>query len=217
MDLIIGNQGFNHLALHIFNYLDYSSIKKCRLVCQDWRFILDEDQFWWLCQLHQILSCQNESNEGLVKLLKYYQKRKGNLDLIKILLKSTKEYFKDGQKGKDSILFWSVNNDKIDTLEALKPTYDFNETDIYGRTALHWSCKLNYHQIIAFLLNHSESKEIDVNANADIRGQTPFHWACKYGNEETVKLLLDCARIDFNAQDQADQTALFAAIGNVQF
>ena len=216
MDLLIGNQGLNHLALHIFSYLDYPSIQNSRLVCQDWRLTIDEDQFWWLCQLNQILSSQNESIEELVKLLKYYQKRQGNLEFIKILLKSTKEYFQDGKKGKDSILFWAVNNDKIDTLEALIPTYDFNETDIYGRTALHWSCKLNYHQIISFILNHSESKEIDVNASADIRGQTPLHWACKYGNEDTVKLLLDCSRIDFNAKDQADQTALYAAIGEAK-
>ena len=215
MDLIIGNEGLNHLAVHIFNYLDFSSLKQCRLVCKSWRMTIDEDQVWWLLQLQQILSLNKlDEKDEWNQLFGYYKRKKGSLDLIQTLLKSTKEYLDLNPASiKESILLWTVKNQKIEALQALAPTYDLNETDIYGRTALHWACKLNHHQIIAFLLDLKNSQEINVNANADIRGQSPFHWACKYGNVETVQLLLQYSRIDFNATDQAGQTGLYAAIG----
>ena len=217
MDIIIGNKGLDHISQTIFCQLDFHTVKQCRLVCKIWTSTIDEGKHWWFLQLEFLLSkYQKIQNPEWTSIVNHFQ-CSNNFHPIQKLLYPLKEYLievteKDDRH--DSILHWAVRNDKISAFEALISTnYDFNVTDIYGRTPLHWACRMKNEEITQFMLNHSKEKEINVNADADIRGMTPIHWACKHGNCDIVKIMLNCDSINVNARDQAGQTPLFAAIG----
>ena len=108
-------------------------------------------------------------------------------------------------------------------------TIDFNARDNEGLTALMLACcygyreiglfhrsltrhsqglfsKNSYEEIAKLLLEHSNSKNIDLNVR-DNKGETALIKACRYGYQKIVKLLLDYSdgkNIDLNDRDDDD-------------
>ena len=48
LDELVTNPGLEHIALHIFKYLDPKSVGQCRAVSKGWKSLIDNDKFWWM-------------------------------------------------------------------------------------------------------------------------------------------------------------------------
>ena len=48
LDELVHNPGLEHIALHIFKYLDPKSVGQCRAVSKGWKSFIDNDKFWWM-------------------------------------------------------------------------------------------------------------------------------------------------------------------------
>ena len=48
LDELVHNPGLEHIALHIFKYLDPKSLGQCRAVSKGWKSLIDNDKFWWM-------------------------------------------------------------------------------------------------------------------------------------------------------------------------
>ena len=48
LDELVHNPGLEHIALHIFKYLDPKSVGQCRAVSKGWKSLIDNDKFWWM-------------------------------------------------------------------------------------------------------------------------------------------------------------------------
>ena len=51
---IFENPGLYHIAQTVSSFLDAKSLSKCRLVCQSWRDLIDNDRPWLVFQLDYI-------------------------------------------------------------------------------------------------------------------------------------------------------------------
>ena len=56
MQEILENTGLNEIVNHISSFLDLKSLAQCRLVCQSWRDLIDNDRPWLKFQLQHIHS-----------------------------------------------------------------------------------------------------------------------------------------------------------------
>ena len=51
MELLVENEGLDHLALEIFSYLDHVSLCRSRLACQSWNDLISNNRLWCKSQL----------------------------------------------------------------------------------------------------------------------------------------------------------------------
>lgn len=129
-------------------------------------------------------------------------------------------------------IFELIEHNNMDAIRELSKThFDFNCTDRYGYTPLHFACLFNYTKLVLMLLNDlnistnitSRNRDTplhnacrnghvnivialiakDANVNAtNIYGETPLHKACRESHIEIVRiLLLNDAGIDHTNND----------------
>ena len=48
LDELIHNPGLQHIATHVFKYLDPKSVGQCRAVSNGWKSFIDNDKYWWI-------------------------------------------------------------------------------------------------------------------------------------------------------------------------
>lgn len=69
-----------------------------------------------------------------------------------------------------------------------------DETDKFGKTALHWASQGGHLQVCELLLAHCTEKQVNA---LDVHKRTALHWAAAYGNTAVCKFLLEHgARVD---------------------
>ena len=51
MELLVENEGLDHLALQIFSHLDHVSLCRSRLACQSWNDLISNNRLWCKSQL----------------------------------------------------------------------------------------------------------------------------------------------------------------------
>ena len=76
------------------------------------------------------------------------------------------------------------------------------------------ACYKGQIDVVKLLLDHSEDKNIDLNATTYSLGRTAFMIACGEGHKAVVKLLLDYSKdknIDLNAKTNYGETVLYLA------
>ena len=54
MDLLVQNQGLNHLAIEIFITLDEKSLSNCCQVHQSWKTLIQERKYLWVKKLKRL-------------------------------------------------------------------------------------------------------------------------------------------------------------------
>ena len=54
MKKLLESQGLSHIVENISSYLDPKSLAQCRVVCQSWKDLIDNDQQWLIYQLEHI-------------------------------------------------------------------------------------------------------------------------------------------------------------------
>ena len=60
LDELIHNPGLEHIASHIFKYLDPKSLGQCRAVSTGWKSFIDNDKYWWI----QVLEAKSMLRRG---------------------------------------------------------------------------------------------------------------------------------------------------------
>ena len=54
MEVLVENPGFRHLAIKIFQNLDFESLQKCLQVNSTWYEVIQDQRFAWILQLHKM-------------------------------------------------------------------------------------------------------------------------------------------------------------------
>ena len=47
VDELVHNPGLQHVALYIFNLMDFYTLKTCRAISKSWKRMIDNDKHWW--------------------------------------------------------------------------------------------------------------------------------------------------------------------------
>ena len=191
MEKLIRNPGLDHLAIEIFQYLDWGSLRRCRLVSNTWRI--------WVYKIIQ-KRCKKAKDEIAEKeyylrqnfpewrsVYRYFKKDKGEQEL-KWFMCLLSEYASRISKMdvKWTPVFYAVTIGDLEILKFLKhsPTYFCGRNWRYQKD--------NYDFNTSFL--------------------TPLQLACAHGKLEIIKFLLDCS---FDSKEEAflwDRPLIFFAL-----
>ena len=196
MEELMNNENFWHLQEHIFGYLNYDTLETCRKVCKSWNESLKRTS------LVKFLQEFGDKNIGLAvtsdvcdgEIFEYPEEIVS--DIIPGWPNAVKKY--GGQASIEDLQEVEVSLRKLECWpyhpvhEAasegavklmkliLNTSYDFNTTDNFGHTALHYACIAGRTEVVQLLI--SSSKKISINLNARINpwfGSTALHLACE--------------------------------------
>ena len=168
MEEFLANPGLHNIVRNISSYLDPKSLAQCRVVCQSWKDLIDNDRQWLIYQLEHIHNQEKifiDYNKPKVKSTikarfpewnTFIEEvpRRQNILMLKEIVKHMWIYFKD-----ESI------NYNIDPLQQAVAKSNIG--------------------FVQLLIKSGISLEMR-NPN----GRTPLHYACGYGNIEMVQLLI---------------------------
>ena len=93
----------------------------------------------------------------------------------------------------------------------LNTSYDFNTTDNFGHTALHYACIAGRTEVVQLLISSSKKSSIHLNARINYFDSTALHLACENDRGETVQLMMRHWKefgIDIKAGDKEGKTPL---------
>ena len=94
---------------------------------------------------------------------------------------------------------------KHSLIKLMLTTWNPNDRDCDGYTALHHACKADRPTTVNLLLSVAHC---DPNIKGSISGYTALHLACKAGNYTIVKLLLSVAHCNPNSKSNSDEVPL---------
>ena len=196
MDSLVGNGGFQTIAIRIFGFLDPRSLGQCRLVSSEWRKLIDSQNFWWTPQVQDLKNKrvfpsydveEAREKQDAETIIEYYPHWKEVFEHYEMVpcIRRTKNfllhmrcYFR---KNKIKVCFVqcplldAVKSQNIDFLRNLRDSpLDFNAPFRYP-----------------FSLRQNTFKTHE--------RLNPIHWACRYGNLEVLKFFIhDCQEVDVN-------------------
>ena len=77
MEVLVENPGFRHLAIKIFQNLDFESLQKCLQVNSTWYEVIQDQRFAWILQLHKMeeKAMGNQWFQSMKPAFLYYKKR----------------------------------------------------------------------------------------------------------------------------------------------
>ena len=217
MDLVIRNQGLQHISEEIFLNLDQKSLTHCENVNQIWAKVLNNPSFWLKkCVKKGLLEHFNFEWMKLIQSSK--PKRIDNMIksyLMKIYSESNADYspihaaFIHGQRNIPEFIRFAAPildnpNDSFPTLALAKKVFSRLSYDIQLMSwLLMWNWKVNekwtpiqllvYHDYVSFI---SPTEIVAIlapltqNPNApDPDGWTPINRAARRGNFEIIRII----------------------------
>ena len=217
MDLVIRNQGLQHISEEIFLNLDQKSLIHCENVNQIWAKVLNNPSFWLKkCVKKGLLEHFNFEWMKLIQSSK--PKRIDNMIksyLMKIYSESNADYspihaaFIHGQRNIPEFIRFAAPildnpNDSFPTLALAKKVFSrLSYDNKYCSWLLTWNWKVNekwtpiqllvYHDYVSFI---SPTEIVAIlapltqNPNApDPDGWTPINRVARRGNSEIVRIL----------------------------
>ena len=208
MEVLVENPGFRHLAIKIFQNLDFESLQKCLQVNSTWYEVIQDQRFAWILQLHKMeeKSMADKWFQSMKPAFLYYKKQ--NFAELKQFVGFMKRFYLENRFSiKYSPLTFALAKSDLNGLEYLmKSQIEMNglpKSDDDAETmALHFACAMNQPKSIQFYLEHSEELKTNVNA-INFHGLTPFQLACNKGQVDVVKTFLKFPKnVDFNETDR---------------
>ena len=218
MEKLMGSEGLWHLVEHIFGYLDYKTVVKCRKVSKLWHESLE-----WIALVKFLL----EFGDALGEYHRYVKRdpEQKVLTIISEWKKGVQNYERTGsiedlRELKDSLeQSMEVNgkfcNHPIKNAVSNFKLLKFLFSTSYSVEAFHLACESDNVEAVKWILaNLKENSGFDLNARNDSR-RTAFHTACNMNKTEIVKILLDFTKendtIDLNARCNYERTAFHLA------
>ena len=178
MDNIFQNYGLSHISMKIFDYLDYKSLCKARLVSKAWKDLIDH------------ISIEKRNEWHLVWLFK------------------SKQWFLREWPEWKNILMDFIHNrtsEEVKTLFKMLDKYFYSYSTLMNKLDDPLMLAIGLRNVMAHVKLILPSVK---NLNYQNReGRTILHQAVIYGRLAIVKLLLDYSqRIDFKMKDKHGRT-----------
>jgi len=157
-----------------------------------------------------------DSNTRLSESPLHYAAVKGNLDVMRIFIKSPLDFNSKDVHGHTALHLACENRHtkilKLILNHSEEKGIDMNIASVGGWTPLHRACYMGNTEFLKILLENHQSKDIDLNATDDF-DRTPIHLACAYEEFKIVELLVKNADkgIDLEAKDDEGRTPLMLA------
>lgn len=199
---LITTQGFCHIAQEIFQYLDDSSLAKCRQVCKNWQQFIDNsfDYFFYTRFLTKYKTEENALFESADE---------GFWPVFRCIFEQAKVKNPADEKGYTPLHFaaWEGHLQIVQLiLQNTKRIHP--KTDYHGFTPLHYATLSGHLPVIKCLLKRKTQK-----LPKDEDGKTPLHLAAENGHFEICKLILDNVS-DKHPLDRMEEAPLHRAWEN---
>ena len=217
------NPGLEHLADHIFQYLEAEDMANCRLVSTFWREYIDSHKHWWSLKLYHIghqfqekysydngLCCEcgcASAKYSIWTILTFGFVNK-DFEVMKEFTSYMMEYYmkyRDSWYDKpDTVLGWAIRNNYKDFIYELPyRCIDLDETCANGKNPLHVAVETEDIEMVEIILKIAEWRKTDgddygfVNAKCHNKWGDPdytaLNIACLADNAEIVELFLKYA------------------------
>ena len=216
MELLVENQGLNHLAIDIFIYLDDKTLAKCCSVRKSWKALIEERNHQWKRKLRQVQNEMIKRFPEMDKLFEYFYSKSSNLEtqaFIDFMIRY------EHCKSKFMPLMYAVDSSDIKGLKLLQISgiVEMNSksffSDQFSMTILHYVAGHGHPKVVDFYLKNDHKMKTNVNAK-DLRGFTPFHMACLNPNVTVgtvIKTFLEHhQKINFDETDVVGLTPFLA-------
>jgi len=232
MERLMGNPNMWHIHNNIFGHLNHDTVEICRQVCKSWNESLKRTS------LVKFLQEFGDKNIGLAvtsdvcdgEIFEYPEEIVS--DIIPGWPNAVKKYggqasIEDLQEVKVSLrkllneydgTCWPYPVHEAASEGAVKlmklilnTSYDFNTTDKFGHTALHFACNDGRTEVVQLLISSSKKSSINLNARINYFDSTALHLACENDRGETVQLMMRQWKefgIDIKARDNEGKTPL---------
>ena len=206
MEEILKNPGLNHITNHISSFLDLKSLAQCRLVCQSWKDLIDNDRPWLIFQLEHIHtfektfvdqeaedkpSVKTNIKERFPEWFTFIQQisRKQSIPPLREIVKQMWIYLGDDQVFNRTPLHYATSKSKTEFVQLLVDCgIDLTMTSLDGWTLMHEACCNGSLEMVKLLLKHLPT--FDATSRND-NSQTIFHRAVHNPDPQVPKLMLD--------------------------
>ena len=215
---IFENPGLYHIAQTVSSFLDAKSLSKCRLVCQSWRDLIDNDRPWLVFQLDYIHRQEkiflDPFQEGEAKKVTatiedrfpewsaFIQQisKKQRTPRLQSVVRQMWIYFKDDQTGYYRFpLLDAIAKSNIAFVQLLIDCgIDLNMKSPEGATPMHYASQFGDIEIAKVLTKNLPT--FDPTLKLD-DGSTIFHCASYNSDPQVIKLILDT----FKFEDMRDK------------
>ena len=194
--LMIVSEGFDHLGLKIFKYLDYKSLMQARLTCKAWYELIEVSPNLWKCVL-LTLRRRYLLIHPFWKELQNKIQVKNYVGLCKQLMHYKWELFKNDWCG----LFYVGEQHCIcviyGDLKRLKFFWPYIKDSRHPKQIMHFAAYFGLKDVLEFLVHELRCKgEYFKGRIDDKNGHTPLHIAAIEGHSDIVKELLPCYNTD---------------------
>ena len=212
MEEFLANPGLHNIVRNISSYLDPKSLAQCRVVCQSWKDLIDNDRQWLIYQLEHIHNQEKIFIDHLVKdkpKVKSTIKarfpewnafveevsRRQNFPILKEIVKDMWIYFKDESMNfKRNPLHHAVAKSDIVFVQLLiKSGINLEMRNPCGWTPLHYACEYGNIEMVQLLIKHTPMFDATSKTN---KGWTIFYNAVKNSDPQIPKLILDTFRFE---------------------
>ena len=187
MDNIFQNYGLSHISMKIFDYLDYKSLCKARLVSKAWKDLID----------HIAMEKRNEGH-------------------LVWLFKSKQWFLREWPEWKNILMDFIKNrtSEEVKSLFKMLDKYFYSYSTLMNKLDDPLMLAIGLRNVMAHVKLILPSVK---NMNYRNReGRTILHNAVTFGRLQIVKLLLDySSRIDFKVKNKYGRTVLDEA--RIQF
>ena len=219
MKELIENPGQCHIVRNISSFLDAKSLGQCRLVCQSWRDLIDNDRPWLVFQLEHIHTQERaffdreDKDKPTVKATikerfsEWYNfiqetSRKQNIPRLKEFVRQMWTYLGDDQVCDDNPLHYAISKSNCEYVKLLIDCgIDLTMTaQNNGRTPMHYACLNGSIEMVKLLIKQLAT--FDASSRNDLY-QTIYHLAVCNPDPQVPKLILDTFRYeDFRDNDE---------------
>ena len=187
---------FPHVAVKIFDFLDFRSLAKSRQVCNLWKRFIESSKFFWMKFIKGLLkqSKQSEENQRQWKRVMFMANIKQIIRIAVSLQHKMCTFLKERLIPEDfSPLHVLAKTDSVNLYKDLCKTISNDkinpfENDILGYSCLHLAARNNNVDLFSFIIENV--KEKNPRAKDKKFDITPLHMAAGTGNLEICKIII---------------------------
>ena len=209
MKEFIENPGYSQIVRNISSFLDVKSLAQCRLVCQAWKDLIDNDRPWLVFQLEHIHDQQKtfvtihatEDNRSVKTTIRerfpewyiFIQQisRKQSIPRLKEIVRQMWIYLGRIFVFNQTPLHYAIVSSDTEFVQLLVDCgIDLTMTDPDQWTPMYYACYCGQLAIVQLLLKHQPTFK------TNSRGQTIFHLAAYNEYPQVLKLILDTFRFE---------------------